>query len=118
MVGGNQRSMTYLFRDLEIDEESFSITRGSVPVAVEPRVFELLVYLLRHRDRMVPRAELLEGVWRGYSVGESAIARCVCLARQLLGQSSAIRTIYGRGYRWVAPITCLPSGVAKIRSAS
>jgi len=110
--------MTYLFRDLEIAESSFSILRGGVLIGVEPRVFELLIYLLRHRDRTVERAELLEQVWRGCTVGESAVARCVCLARQLLGQASAIRTIYGRGYRWVAPVSCLPAGASNIRSAS
>jgi DNA-binding winged helix-turn-helix (wHTH) protein len=53
---------------------------------------------------MVPRAELLERVWGGTAVGASSLARCVCLARRLLGEAGAIRTVHARGYQWVLPI--------------
>lgn len=96
--------MRYRFRDVEIDEDSFTIWRGGTLVHVEPKVFEFVAHLIRHRERVVLKSELLQSVWNGYTVGESALHRCVCVARQLLGNSNAIRTVHGRGYQWVGEV--------------
>jgi DNA-binding winged helix-turn-helix (wHTH) protein len=105
--------MKYRFLEFEIDEGSFAISRKGSPVDVEPRVFELLIHLIRNRERMVPKDELLAQVWRGYAVGGSVVARCVCLARRTLGHSAAIRTVYARGYQWIAPIKCHPQVIVQ-----
>jgi DNA-binding winged helix-turn-helix (wHTH) protein len=94
--------MRYRFNDLEIDSDSFAIHRGGASVEVEPRVLEFLLYLIEHRKRMVPKHELLQQVWRGSVVGDSVLTRCACIARQILGDRCAIRTIHGRGYQWLA----------------
>jgi DNA-binding winged helix-turn-helix (wHTH) protein len=101
--------MRYLFRDFELDPACFSIRHQGHFVAVEPRVLDLLIYLIDRRERMVPTRELLDRVWGGVRVETSALARCVCLARRLLGRTDAIRTVYARGYQWVMPITILDS---------
>ena len=54
--------MRYRFSDLEIDEESFAVRRNGQLVVLEPRVFELLIYLIRNRPRMVTKDELLDQV--------------------------------------------------------
>ena len=92
--------MRFVFLDFEINDASFEIRQNGKVRAIEPRVLEFLIYLIDCRDRVVRIPELLEGVWGGARVEKSSVARCVCLARHLLGQSAAIRTVYGRGYQW------------------
>jgi DNA-binding winged helix-turn-helix (wHTH) protein len=96
--------MRYRFLQFEIDRDAFALRREGKPIPVEPRILDFLVYLIEHRQRMVPTSELLERVWSGAAVQPSAITRCVSLARGILGQPDAIRTIYGRGYQWMAPV--------------
>jgi DNA-binding winged helix-turn-helix (wHTH) protein len=95
--------MKYRYLEFEIDEDSFSISRDGKLLSVEPRVLEVLIYLIAHRERMVTKRELLAQVWRGIAVTDSALTRCVCLLRQLLGRPNAIRTIHARGYQWLDP---------------
>jgi DNA-binding winged helix-turn-helix (wHTH) protein len=104
--------MKYRFLEFEIDQDAFALRRQGKPIAVEPRILDFLVYLIEHRQRMIPTSELLERVWSGAAVQPSAITRCVSLARGVLGQADAIRTIYGRGYQWVAPVRRYGAGDA------
>ena len=97
--------MRYRLGDLEVDEEAFAVRREGALVRLEPRVFELLVYLIRNRPRMVTKRELIDSVWSGYVVGESVLARGICVARALLKSREAIRTIHGRGYQWIGEIS-------------
>jgi DNA-binding winged helix-turn-helix (wHTH) protein/tetratricopeptide (TPR) repeat protein len=75
---------------------------------VEPRPFDLLLYLLRHHDRVVSKDELLSQVWSGESVTPGAIASAVMKVRKLIGDTDAaqplIRTVHGTGYRFNGPI--------------
>jgi pimeloyl-ACP methyl ester carboxylesterase/DNA-binding winged helix-turn-helix (wHTH) protein len=82
-------------------------------VAVEPQVFDVLVYLVRHRDRVVSKEELLDEVWGDRFVSESALTSRIKAARRAIGDDGAnqriIRTLHGRGYRFVADVDELPS---------
>ncbi|MGA3124412.1 MAG: winged helix-turn-helix domain-containing protein [Polyangiaceae bacterium] len=114
--------MRYLFRDIEIDPAAYAIRRRGVLLHVEPRVCELLQYLIEHRDRVVLKSELLREVWRGVSVENAAVDRCISLARKSLVDGTAIRTVRGRGYQWVASVSVLmdrlrPSGSASRSTA-
>lgn len=106
--------MRYRFGDHELDVEGFRLLRAGVPVAVEPRVFELLAYLVRNADRLVSREELLAEVWQGQVVAEGALAQAVHSARGALGESSQaperIHTVHGRGYRFAGPVEQLEAG--------
>jgi|SRR5215471_6182766 len=97
--------MRYRLGDLEIDEDSFAIRRNGALLGLEPRVFELVVYLIRNRTRMITKDELLDHVWHGYSVGGSVITRGISIARAILRRQDVIRTVHGRGYQWVAPVS-------------
>jgi TolB-like protein/DNA-binding winged helix-turn-helix (wHTH) protein/Tfp pilus assembly protein PilF len=93
----------YRFADLELDREHFELRRAGVPVHLEPRVLDLLVYLVANRDRLVTKDELLEEVWSGQIVTESSLTRCVSQAREAIGESGRdglIRTVHGRGYHF------------------
>jgi len=59
--------MVLRFGDHVLDIERRELRRGAEPVALEPQVFDLLVYLVRNRDRVVSKDDLIEGVWVGGS---------------------------------------------------
>jgi DNA-binding winged helix-turn-helix (wHTH) protein len=110
--------MRYNFLDFEINSECFSVHKRGHLIGVEPRVFDLLVYLIERRERVVRTPELLEAVWGGTKVGVSAVARCICVARSLLGLPTAIRTVYSRGYQWALPVAVNRVGHPSLSSRS
>lgn len=79
--------------------------RANELVSVEPRAFDILVYLIRNRDRAVEKNELQDEVWPGVVVGEAALTRCIMKARRAIGDDpelqAAIKTVRGHGYRFV-----------------
>ena len=97
------------FRDIEIDLARREIRRTGRTVDVQPRVFDLIVHLVRHRDRMVERDELLDEVWGTRFVAPSTVNGRIRVARRVLGdtgdEQSVIRTLHGRGYRFVAEVS-------------
>ena len=108
--------MVYCFGGYELDEERRELRSSSGVSHLEPQVFDLLAYLLRHHDRVVTKVELLDEVWGTRDVGESALSSRIKTARQAVGDSGAqqtvIRTVYGRGFRFVAPVQVRSSGRA------
>ena len=73
--------MIHAFRGCEFDEEPFQLRRRGRVVKLEPKAFDLLAYLLRHRDRVVPKQELLRAVWPDVAVTESVLPSCVGAVR-------------------------------------
>ena len=94
--------------DYVVDTARYRISRGDVAVAVEPKVFDLLVHLIRHRDRVLTREELFQAVWDGREVSDATLSNHVKSARKALGDSGelqqTIQTVRGRGYQFVAPV--------------
>jgi len=102
---------------IQIDEDRRELRSGAQALAPQPKVFELLVYLARHRERVVPKAELLDAVWPGVVVTEASLQRAISLARSALtelGASEAITTHARHGYRFQdgAPAAAQPVAVA------
>lgn len=99
----------YLFGDCELEVSTRSLEREQTSVAVEPKVFDLLVYLIEHRSRVLSHEELLDAVWPGVAVAPAAIARAIKEARRSVGddgrRQSIIATVHGRGYRFVAQVS-------------
>lgn len=100
---------TYSFDEHELDTQRQELRRGDEIVAVEPQVFAVLTHLLTHRDRVVDKEELLDAVWRTRFVTESALTSRIKAARRAIGDDGStqrsIRTIHGRGYRFVGDVT-------------
>jgi pimeloyl-ACP methyl ester carboxylesterase/DNA-binding winged helix-turn-helix (wHTH) protein len=100
--------MIYAFDGYELDLDQFELRRDGERVAVEPQVFDVLAHLVEHRTRVVPKVELLESVWKTTFVTESALTSRIKDARQAVGDDGRsqrmIRTVHGRGYRFVAPV--------------
>jgi pimeloyl-ACP methyl ester carboxylesterase/DNA-binding winged helix-turn-helix (wHTH) protein len=99
----------YRFGRYMLDRRSRELRRDRDIVPIEHRVFDMLLYLVEHRDRAVSKDELQEAVWPRMILTESALTRCVMKARRAVGDDSerqaVIRTIHGHGYRFVAPLT-------------
>jgi DNA-binding winged helix-turn-helix (wHTH) protein/tetratricopeptide (TPR) repeat protein len=94
---------TVRFGPCEIDEARRSLLANGQEVRVQPRVFDLLCYLIRHRDRVVSKDELLDALWPGTVVVDNALQRVVSLARSALagaGLGDAVRTYPRHGYRF------------------
>lgn len=100
--------MQLTFRDFELDTSLFTLRCNGELRLVEPRVFDLLVYLARHRDRIVTRQELFDALWTGKVVTDSTLSSCVKAARRALGdngqEQNCIATIHRRGYRFVTEV--------------
>jgi predicted ATPase/DNA-binding winged helix-turn-helix (wHTH) protein len=100
--------MISVFEGYEIDGARLEVRRNGEVLPVEPQVFEMLAYLVAHRDRVVPKEELLDNVWGDRFVSESALTSRIKTARRLIGDDGSrqrlIRTIHGRGYRFVAAV--------------
>jgi TolB-like protein len=98
----------YLFEDYALDADRRELHRGTVPVAIEPQVFDLLLYLIRNREHVVSRDDLLANVWRGRIVSESALNTRINAARVALRDTGEaqriIKTLPRRGLRFVAEV--------------
>jgi TolB-like protein len=100
--------MIYKFEQLTLHTEQYQLNHNDKPVPVEPLVFDLLVYLIENRDRVVGRGELLDNLWSGKVVSDSALAARLKDARKAVGDSGTrqaiIKTVHGRGYQFIAQI--------------
>jgi TolB-like protein/Tfp pilus assembly protein PilF len=100
--------MLYRFEDFELDASRRELRqRGSV-IAVQPQVFDLLAFLIANRDRVVSKDDLIEGVWRGRIISESAITTRINAVRSAIkddgNQQRLIRTITRKGFRFLGTV--------------
>jgi DNA-binding winged helix-turn-helix (wHTH) protein len=77
----------FLLADHTIDTDRRELRRGSEPIAVEPQVFDLLIYLVQNRDRVVSKDDLIASVWAGRIVSESTLTSRINAARKAVGDS-------------------------------
>jgi predicted ATPase/DNA-binding winged helix-turn-helix (wHTH) protein/class 3 adenylate cyclase len=100
--------VVYAFADCELDTRRRELRRAGVPVAIEPQVFDVLAYLVGHGDRVVPRDELLDRVWGHRFVADATLSSRVASARRAVGDDGQrqrlIRTLFGRGFRFVGEV--------------
>jgi TolB-like protein len=102
------RTLRYLFEDCALDTDRHELLRAADLVAIEPQVFDLLVYLIQHRDRVVSKDDLLASVWQGRAISESALFNRINAARSAVGDTGArqrlIKTLPRRGLRFVGAV--------------
>jgi TolB-like protein/Tfp pilus assembly protein PilF len=106
-------SQIVCFGDCEIDVAAFALRRGGQPREVEPQVLELLLYLARNPDRLLTRDDLIKNVWHGRFVSDTTVTSRIKSARRAIGddgtQQKYIRTVHGRGVRFIAKVEAGPS---------
>ncbi len=100
--------MVIAFGPYRVDLQRQELRQGEMVVHVEPQVFDLLVHLLRHRDRVVGKDELFDTIWQGRIVSEAALSSRINAARKAVGddgeRQEVIRTVHKRGFRFVADV--------------
>jgi TolB-like protein len=100
--------LDFRFADFEIDVARHELRRAGAVVHIEPQVFDLIVLLVKNRERIVSKDELIEAIWQGRIISEAALSSRISAARRALGDSgndqSLIRTLHKRGFRFVGDV--------------
>jgi len=115
----------YLFGDYALDPDRRELTRQAEAVAIGPKVFDLLLYLVQNRERVVSKDDLLETVWSGRIVSESTLTSHINAVRKAIGDNGVeqrlVRTITRKGFRFVGEVKeasdrLAPSGASAAKS--
>ena len=91
-----------------MDTDRRELRRGAALVAIAPQVFDLLTYLIRNRERVVSKDEVINEIWNGRSVSDAALTTRLNVARSAVGDSGdqqrLIKTLPRKGFRFVGPV--------------
>lgn len=100
--------MPLYFEDQILDASRRELKRGGEAITVEPRVFDLLLFLIEHRNRLVTKDDLIAHIWRGRIVSDSALTSAINAARKAVGDSGQdqrlIRTSARKGFRFIGEV--------------
>src|SRR5262245_37165259 len=100
--------MQFRFENHILDASRRELRRGAELVAIEPQVFDLLLYLVQNRDRVVTKDDLIAGVWRGRIVSDSTLTSRINAARKAVADNGdeqrLIRTVMRKGLRFVGEV--------------
>src|SRR5205809_5759628 len=98
----------YQFGDFHLDAAKRLLWRGDAPVALTPRVFETLLYMVEHHDTVLDKERLIKAVWPDTIVEENNLTQNISTLRRVFGETPGshhyIVTVPGRGYRFVADV--------------
>jgi pimeloyl-ACP methyl ester carboxylesterase/DNA-binding winged helix-turn-helix (wHTH) protein len=114
----------FVFENHVLDADKRELRRGSQLIALEPQVFDLLLYLIQNRDRVVSKDDLIASVWGGRIVSDSTLASRINAARKAVGDNGddqkAIRTIARKGVRFICAVSQQPASTngAEVRPIS
>lgn len=110
--------MQFVFDDYVLDQQRRELTLHGQPVTIGPQVFDLLLQLVCHRDRVLSRDELLAAVWNGKVVSESTITSHINAVRKAIGDTGEeqrlLRTVARKGYRFVGQLREVPAPAPKL----
>ena len=99
----------FKFGPYQLDPAAFRLSKNGIEVELEPQVFNTFLLLIKKRDRVVTKDELLEKIWHGRAVSDHVITRTIYELRKILDEktekNSHIRTVRGKGYQFVAEVT-------------
>jgi TolB-like protein len=110
--------LRYLFEEYAFDTDRRELRRGADVVSVAPQVFDLLDYLIRNRERVVSKDDLINAIWNGRIVSDAALTTRLNVARGAIGDTGEeqrlIKTLPRKGFRFVGPVreTQGPAGAA------
>lgn len=107
-AGGANPGTTWHFGPFALSPEKSELTRDGAAVPIEPQSLRLLDYLIRNRQRVVSRDDLVDAIWQGRSISDWAIAGAVKAVRAALGDNGRhkqfVRTVHSQGFRFVAEV--------------
>ncbi|WP_171022206.1 transcriptional regulator [Thalassotalea litorea] len=100
--------MIYRLTNIDIDTSKFEVRVDGKRIHVEPKLFDLIAYLIKNRDRIISREELFQEVWLGRDVSDTTLSNHINSARKLLGDNAetqqVIKTIRSRGYQFIGNV--------------
>jgi class 3 adenylate cyclase/DNA-binding winged helix-turn-helix (wHTH) protein/tetratricopeptide (TPR) repeat protein len=100
--------MRYVFDGYILDTQRYELSCSGKAIKLRPKVFEVLDYLIRHRERVVSKDELLEHLWPQQFIADGTLNACLMAVRKAIGDSGQtqrrVQTLHGRGYRFVAAV--------------
>lgn len=100
--------MIYQLGNIQIDTTQFKVMADGRAISVEPKVFDLIIYLITHRDVVITRDELFSQIWKGRAVSDTTLSNHIKSARKVLGDDGdlqkVIKTVRGRGYQFVGDV--------------
>jgi TolB-like protein len=112
--------LRYLFEEYAFDTDRRELHRGAHVVSVAPQVFDLLDYLIRNRERVVSKDELITAIWNGRSVSDAALTTRLNVARSAIGDSGEeqrlIKTLARKGFRFVGAVQEQRPAIAQVGS--
>jgi TolB-like protein/Tfp pilus assembly protein PilF len=102
------RQLRYFFEEYAFDTDRRELHRGANLVSITPQVFDLLNYLIRHRERVVSKGDLISAVWNGRIVSDAALTTRLNAARAAIGDGGdkqrLIKTLPRKGFRFVGTV--------------
>jgi len=114
--------MQYSIDDYVLDLRKFELRKQGLVLPIEPQVLAVLALLVENHDRLVSKDELISVIWNDRAVSDSAISSRIKSARQILGDDGdaqrLIRTVYGKGFRFVGQVRPIQAGQQSPRSQS
>ncbi|HYL37698.1 MAG TPA: winged helix-turn-helix domain-containing protein [Bryobacteraceae bacterium] len=107
----NPCASCFEFDDFRVEPRNYKVVKAGSALPLEPKTFQLLVFLLENRDRLVEKGELLDAIWKDIAVTENALTREVGKLRKSLGDdpkaAKYIQTVHTRGYRFIGNVRIL-----------
>src|SRR5919201_678257 len=107
-------SPQWRFADFRLDPDTACLWRGTQPLALTPKAFAVLQYLLTHPDQLVTKDTLLDAVWPETAISEAVVRIAIGEVRRALGDTAQaprlLATVHRRGYRFLAPVTRQAAG--------
>src|SRR5689334_25388191 len=99
--------MRYVFEEFAFDTDRRELHRGVSIVSVAPQVFDLLDYLIRNRERVVSKDDLINAIWNGRSVSDAALTTRLNVVRSAVSDTGSeqrlIKTLPRKGFRFIGP---------------
>ena len=100
--------MRYVFAECILDTRLYTLHREGTTMRLRPKAFQVLQYLLEHRDHVVSKDELCAHVWPGQFISDATLEGCITLARRAIGDSGRVQRLIesrrGYGYRFVGSV--------------
>lgn len=101
----------WTFGPFRLDTANACLWQGEQMLALRPKTFAVLTYLITHAGQLVTKEALFDAVWPGVAVSDTVLKACIYQIRRVLGETAetpqCIATVHGRGYRFIAPITAV-----------
>ena len=121
MAQSDQQHPSYRFDDVVVERDLFRVSKRGQPKTLEPRAFDLLIYLIEHRGRVVEKQELFDQVWKESFVSDNALTQEIKNIRHAIGDSvdnpRYIRTFQRHGYRFIAEVVEERKAAVSVESA-